>query len=120
MDRPSAEISTLSPARPAPPVDLPEGTLLGRFVVARRLGAGAMGVVYAALDPQLGRQVAVKLVRGGSTPSARARLLREAQAMARLAHPNVVVVYEAAELDEQVFVVMELVDGTSLDVWLAR
>jgi serine/threonine protein kinase len=116
-----ARCAVLSDDAPAaPPRELAAGSRVGRFVVEARLGAGAMGVVHAARDPQLGRPVALKLLRGAATPSARARLLREAQAMARLAHPNVVVVHEAFEADEQVVVVMERVHGTSLDAHLAR
>src|SRR5688572_9803957 len=68
-----------------------EPTRIGRFVVLRRLGAGAMGVVYAAYDEELDRKVAVKLLRGGRAgrgSEGRMRLLREAQALAKLAHPN--------------------------------
>jgi tetratricopeptide (TPR) repeat protein/predicted Ser/Thr protein kinase len=98
---------------------LGEGETVGRFVVEGLLGTGAMGVVYVAHDPRLGRRVALKLVRAErSSDASRARMLREAQAMARLAHPNVVVVYDAGTVDDQVFIAMELVDGTTLDVWL--
>ena len=68
-----------------------ESTRIGRFAVLRRIGAGGMGVVYAAYDEQLGRKVAIKLVRPGrDDPDASARSRREAQALARLSHPNVV------------------------------
>ena len=72
---------------------------IGRHVVVDRLGAGGMGVVYAAYDPELDRRIAVKLIRedpsGGTDASqGRARLLREAQAMAKLSHPNVIQVYD--------------------------
>jgi tetratricopeptide (TPR) repeat protein len=102
---------------------------LGRYRLEKRLAAGGVGVVYDAWDPELERRVAVKLMqaRGGSSGEARARLLREAQAMARLSHPNIVPVYDVGTYDEPdlaevddagVFVVMELIDGTRLDVWL--
>ncbi|MBV1859647.1 MAG: protein kinase, partial [Nannocystaceae bacterium] len=80
---------------------------------------GGMGVVYAALDPSLGRKVAVKLLnpKGGQHKDARNRLLREAQALARLSHPSVVQVYEAGEFADQVFVAMEFVQGTTLRQW---
>src|SRR5262249_27342566 len=74
---------------PGPP--LARGTCLGRYVVIEQLGAGGMGVVYAAFDPELDRRVAIKLIRPevSARADARTRLVREAQAMARLAHPNV-------------------------------
>ena len=95
---------------------------IGRYVVVSRLGEGGMGVVYAGYDPQLDRRVAVKLVRpvygdASSGGDAQARLLREAQALARLRHPNVVQVYEAGAHGDQVFVAMEFVDGVTLRKW---
>ena len=101
------------------------GSALGRYLVVDRLGAGGMGVVYRAFDPDLDRSVALKLVavgaRGGSEGEVeRARLLREAQAMARLSHPNVIPVFDVGILDEAVFVAMELVDGLTLKHWLAE
>jgi tetratricopeptide (TPR) repeat protein len=99
----------------AAPAPLARGATVGRFVVEGPIGRGGMGVVYAARDPELGRQVAIKLlhVRGES-------LLGEAQAMARLAHPNVVVVYDVGRVEDQLFVAMELVAGASLASWLAE
>jgi eukaryotic-like serine/threonine-protein kinase len=98
-----------------------EGTQIGRFTVAERLGAGGMGAVYAAHDPVLDRRVAVKVLHDPSVPGAAwsGRLLREAQALARLAHANVVAVYDVGEHDDQIFVAMELVQGTTLGQWLA-
>ncbi|MGE5232640.1 MAG: serine/threonine-protein kinase [Acidobacteriota bacterium] len=96
---------------------LARGAPLGRYLVLERLGAGGMGVVYAAYDPQLDRKVAVKLLRtewSGDRDAARARLLREAQALARLAHPNVIAVHDVGTLGNQVFVAMEFVDGETL------
>jgi predicted Ser/Thr protein kinase len=80
-----------------------------------------MGVVYKGWDPQLERPVAVKLLRPDSTGSAetlRARLLREAQAMARLSHPNVLTIYEIGTHEEKIFIAMEFVDGPTLKAWL--
>jgi tetratricopeptide (TPR) repeat protein/predicted Ser/Thr protein kinase len=94
---------------------------LGRYQIERVLGMGGMGVVYAAYDPELDRKVAIKLLRPDSQAAAgslRARLGREAQAMARLSHPNVINVYEIGAHGDQVFVVMELIDGTTLAEWL--
>ncbi len=104
---------------------LHEGSKLGRYVVLSRVGAGGMGVVFAAYDPELDRKVAIKLMRsapGGSGPKEladqRARLLREAQAMAKLSHANVITVHDVGTIDGQVFVAMEFIDGTTLSGWL--
>lgn len=92
---------------------------IGRYEVLGRIGSGGMGVIYAALDPSLGRKVAVKLLnpKGGHREDARGRLLREAQALARLSHPSVVHVYEVGEYEDQVFVAMEFVQGMTLRKW---
>jgi eukaryotic-like serine/threonine-protein kinase len=96
---------------------------LGRFELRRPIGAGAMGVVYEAWDPQLDRRVALKLLRerpgAARTRGADQRLLREAKAMARLRHPNVVQVHDVGTHEGQVFVAMELIEGGSLREWLA-
>jgi tetratricopeptide (TPR) repeat protein len=94
---------------------------LGRYHIERMLGMGGMGVVYACWDPELDRKVAIKLLQPQSRISPatlRLRLQREAQAMARLSHPNVVHVHEIGTYGDQVFVVMEFVDGTTLNAWL--
>ncbi|MDC0716525.1 serine/threonine-protein kinase [Nannocystis bainbridge] len=94
---------------------------LDRFVVFARLGAGGMGVIYHAYDPRLDRGVAIKLLRPAVTAHGRhRRLLREARAMARLAHPNVVQVFEVGELEEHIYLVMEYVAGQTLRAWLAE
>ena len=101
--------------------ELPSGSRVDRYTIEGRLGAGAMGVVYAAHDPELDRRVALKLIRSSSRiEGLHARLYREAQALARMAHPNVVAVHEIGEHGEQVFVAMELVRGTTLREWLAK
>ena len=102
---------------------LQPGEQLGRYQILEFLGRGAMGAVYSARDPQLDRLVAIKLLRSSTRLAARqgelqARLQREAQAMARLSHPNVVTVHELAEVDGRLFVAMELVRGGTLRSWL--
>ncbi|MFO7566549.1 MAG: serine/threonine-protein kinase [Enhygromyxa sp.] len=99
-------------------IGLDRGRLIGRYVALRRLGSGGMGVVWAAWDPELDREVAVKLLSGRfAGETARARLLREAQAMARLAHPNIVMVHDVGLFDGRVFVAMEYVRGQTLRAW---
>jgi serine/threonine protein kinase len=90
------------------------GTRLGRFTMKRLLGEGAMGEVWAARDRELGREVAIKLLRVSSD-----RLRREAQAMARVRHPNVVAIYDLGWIDDHAFCAMELVDGETLRAYLA-
>jgi tetratricopeptide (TPR) repeat protein len=116
------ETSAARPSSQAPDDGLADGATLGRFVVLGRLGAGAMGIVYLAHDRQLDRRVAIKLVRAALLvhPDSRARLLREAQAMARISHPNVIAVYEAGEHADQIYVVMELIKGVTLRTWLGQ
>ena len=101
------------------------GAALGRYQVRGELGTGGMGVVYAAHDPELGRKVAIKLIRpdGSAFPSAgegRARLLREAQTMAKLSHPNVIAVHDVGTAGEDVFIAMEHVEGRTLRQWLSE
>jgi hypothetical protein len=95
---------------------------INRFNVLRLLGEGGMGVVYAAFDEELDRRVAIKLVRddGDDGSFGRSRILREAQAMAKVSHPNVVQVYEVGEFAGQVYVAMEFVKGLTLTDWLAE
>jgi serine/threonine protein kinase len=95
-----------------------ESARVGRFAVLRRIGAGGMGVVYAAYDEELDRKVAIKLVRPDrNDPDIRARTRREAQALARLSHPNVVQVYEVGEYLGQVYLAMEHIQGQTLRAW---
>jgi tetratricopeptide (TPR) repeat protein len=97
------------------------GEVVGRYVVIDRVGEGGMGVVYSAYDPELDRKLALKLLHhatGERATARRLRLVREAQAMARLSHRNVIVVHDVGTIDEQVFVAMEFIDGRSLAAWL--
>lgn len=102
---------------------LERGDALDRYLVLNQLGRGGMGVVYSAYDPQLERKVAVKLLRPGAfgktrASEGRARLLREAQALARLSHPNVIAVFDVGTYRDQVFIAMEYIDGNTLTRWL--
>jgi predicted Ser/Thr protein kinase len=87
----------------------------GRFRVLERLGGGGMGVVYAAYDPQLDRGVALKTVHVPS--GSRELALREAKALAKLSHPNIVPVFDVGLEQDQVYIVMELVRGQTLRAW---
>ncbi len=97
--------------------ELPIGERLQRYVLVDRLGHGGMGVVYVADDPAFDRRVALKVVRPGARDQE--QLVREARAMARVSHPNVVQIYDVGRHHDRVFLAMELVPGTSLDAWLA-
>ena len=117
---PDAESRSRAPRRMK---TLARGHSVGRYVVIDHLGAGGMGVVYTAYDPELDRKVAVKLLQaelGGSSrgTTGASRLIREAQAMAALSHPNVITVHDVGTLDDDVFVAMEFVDGWTLGGWL--
>jgi serine/threonine protein kinase/dipeptidyl aminopeptidase/acylaminoacyl peptidase len=114
-------------AAPEPPtlpiedaaIEPPHPATIDRYKILDCLGKGGMGVVYAAHDPELDRRIALKLVRvdRGGTDVLRQRLVREAQAMARVQHPNVLAVYDAGVVEDQVFIAMELVDGSTLSAW---
>src|SRR5687767_2835418 len=106
-----------------------------RFEIVEELGQGGMGTVYRARDPQLERDVAIKVLADASVPkelspddtidlrgntATRDDLLREARMMAKLSHPNVLPVYEAGLADGAVFVVMEHIAGQDLEAWLAE
>ncbi len=94
---------------------------IGRFTVLETVGSGGMGVVYAAYDRELDRRIAVKLLRAAPEEDAsvgKGRLLREAQALAKLSHPNVVQVYEVGTFNDRVFLAMEFLAGPNLRAWL--
>jgi serine/threonine protein kinase len=98
-----------------PPTPWRPGHRIDRYELVEQIGVGGMGVVWAALDLDLGREVAIKL----SFPSLHARLLGEAQAMARLSHPNVVTIHDVGWTgDGGLFLAMERIDGGTLGEWL--
>jgi serine/threonine protein kinase len=116
------------PAAELAAVTLDRGTLVGRYVVLARLGAGGMGVVFAAYDPELSRKVALKLLHprlaadadAAARHDARARLVREAQALARLSHPHIVAIHDVGEHRGSVWLAMEYVEGETLATWLQQ
>lgn len=93
------------------------GVHLGRYTVLHVLGEGGMGVVCAAYDAMLDRKVALKLLRFRTRERAGKRLLREARAIARLSHPNIVSVYDAGQIGDELFVAMEYIEGQTLRQW---
>ena len=103
--------------------ELPRGSNLGRYVIIEPIGSGGMGTVYRAYDPQLNRGVALKILSVKqadlqAAERAKARLIREAQALAQLSHPNVVAVHDAGTFEDDVFIAMELVEGKTLNEWM--
>ncbi|MGB1016941.1 MAG: serine/threonine-protein kinase, partial [Nannocystaceae bacterium] len=92
---------------------------INRYAVLRKLGEGGMGIVFSAYDEELDRRVAIKLLLTADQPGTdgRARMMREAQAMAKLSHPNVVQVYDVGVFENQIFLAMEFVKGKDLDSW---
>ncbi len=113
-----ARTATALPSRPSTRALPPLGEEVGRYRLERELGTGGMGVVHAAFDPDLERRVALKVLRSGGGGGAEQRLLREARAMARLVHPNVVTVHEVGSAGGRDYIAMELVDGETLAEWL--
>jgi tetratricopeptide (TPR) repeat protein len=106
-------------------LNAPPGSQIGRYEVIRAVGRGGMGVVYLARDPQLDRAVALKLVRPSLQEDERAdhferRLMREARAMAKLSHPNVLTIYDVGLHGQQVFLASEWIDGCTLDQWMGE
>jgi serine/threonine protein kinase/tetratricopeptide (TPR) repeat protein len=115
------ENATVGAKRPARPM-LARGSSVGRYLLLDQLGQGGMGVVYKAYDPELDRPVALKLlpIEEAGVGTLRDRLLREAQALARLSHPNVIAVHDVGTIGSDVFIAMEFVDGQTLRKWLAE
>ena len=112
-----------NPESPVPVQLLARGTNLGRYIILDCIGSGGTAVVYGAYDPELERKVAIKLLRKdlpglGSPAANRSQLLHEAQAMARLSHPNVIVVYDVGTFGDRVFLAMEFIRGKSLRGWV--
>jgi len=105
-------------SRPERP-PLSKGAAIGRYVILDLVGRGGMGEVYAAYDPKLDRRIALKLLDERATsPMSTARFSREAQAIARLSHPNVVAIYDAGDFGDRHFLAMEFVEGQTLAEWL--
>jgi hypothetical protein len=121
--RGSGDAQTSRPSGPSDPFvqDIAPGTRIGRYVVEQLIGGGAFGAVYAGVDPELNRPIALKLLKSTGVEQradAEARLAREAQAMARVSHPNVVAVFDAGVWNGRVFIAMERVEGSDLSAWL--
>jgi eukaryotic-like serine/threonine-protein kinase len=116
--------SPVSPARGRTEGPLERGAHVGRYVILKLVGRGGMGVVYAAYDPELDRKIALKLLRpdghDADANAGRARLLREARAMAKVNHPNACAVFDVGTWGDQVFVAMEFIEGPTLEQWLGE
>src|SRR4051812_24208658 len=99
---------------------LEPGSRVDRYQILSAVGRGGMGEVYAAYHPDLDRRIALKVVgeAGADSAERRGRLLREARAIARLSHPNVVAVYDAGTVGDRVYIAMEFVEGETVDDWL--
>ena len=122
---PDATLPGVDAALDVAPRGIERGSGIGRYVVLSELGAGGMGVVYAAYDPELDRKVALKLLHAdpgqeAPSPTAQTRLLREAQALAKLNHPNVVAIHDVGTTRARVWIAMEFVDGQTLSAWSAE
>ena len=114
-----ARTATADASQPSAPSALKQpGETIGRYRIERTLGIGGMGVVHVAFDPDLERRVALKVLRTATGEDAARRLQREARAMARLSHTNVVTVHEVGSVAGRDYVAMELIDGESLAEWL--
>src|SRR5437016_9047071 len=101
---------------------IPPGTRLGRYEIRSKLGEGGMGEVYLAQDTKLDRKVAIKFLPESlvADEQARKRLVREARAAARLDHPNICSIYEVSEEDDRSFIVMQHIEGETLDIRMKR
>ena len=110
------EVAATPDKREEEPPSLPPGTVIGRFEIVRELGRGGFGVVYEARDRDLGRQVAVKVVRPGRIKEEAGKVSREAEVIARLAHPNLVTLHDVGQSDGRPFLVFELLRGRTLDL----
>src|SRR5271165_762595 len=95
---------------------------IGKYDVVEVLGEGGMGAVYKAIDPRIGRTVAIKVIKGdfGENPELLKRFYSEAKAVGNLQHPNIVVVYELGEENGSPYLVMQYLDGTPLDKIIAQ
>lgn len=116
-----AAVARTTDAAPAPATSrFAPGESCDRYLILNQIGAGGMGVVYAAWDHKLDRKVALKVVAPGGDARAQARLVREAKAMAAVRHPNVITVYEVGQVQAGVYIAMEYVDGPTLRRWIAE
>ncbi len=113
-----AEVAAAPEKQEAEAAVLPAGTLIGRFEIVRELGRGGFGVVYEARDRDLGRQVALKVVRPGRVAADEGKVTREAEAIARLAHPNLVTLFDVGQSEHGPYLVFELLRGKTLDLRL--
>jgi predicted Ser/Thr protein kinase len=110
------DAAALAPARPANPTPSAVPEQFGRYRIQRRLGRGAMGAVYLALDTELHRQVALKIpsAEASNDPSTAERFMREARAAAALRHPNICPVYDVGRHEDKLYLTMAYIEGRTL------
>ena len=112
---------TRAASRPLSPSGSAPRVVADRYITTAEIGRGGMGVVYQAFDPKLGREVALKCVRAAALdPEAEKRMAREARAMAKLNHPNVVGIFDVVADGPNLVLAMEFVRGLDLGAWLDR
>jgi eukaryotic-like serine/threonine-protein kinase len=113
------KLAAAPPMEPGPQL-VTDMLVAGAYRIAERIGSGGMGVVYRAHDERLDREVALKLPSARLGSETYVRLLREAKAMARLNHPNVITVHDVGEWNDRVFIAMEYLAGGTLQDWLSQ
>ena len=109
-----ADIVSFPPERPGWSRSLRSGAVVGRFELVKELGRGGFGAVWEAKDRELGRAVAFKAVLAGTPDAREERVLREAEAAARLSHPNIVTLFDVGRTDDGPYLVLELLRGETL------
>ena len=119
LEEPSRAVAWVEEIQQRLRASLSPGDTLGRYEIQGCAGVGGMGIVYEAYDPELDRRVALKVLRPHRRGEGQKRLMREARALAKLSHPNVVSVFDVGTDDDRVFIAMELVVGPTLREWLA-
>ncbi len=119
-DGPVMDVGLIAEDRASSQREISKGTALGRYIVLYRIGSGGMGEVYAAYDPQLDRKIAIKVLRSDLGRQTGKAMRREAAALARLIHPNVVTVFDFDETAGRQFIAMEFIAGLTLKEWLAE
>jgi serine/threonine protein kinase len=109
------EVAATPEKREEDPLSLQPGIVIGRFEIIRELGRGGFGVVYEARDRDLGRHVALKIVRPGKVAEEEGKVVREAEAIARLSHPNLITLHDVGRSEHGPYLVFEFLRGMTLE-----